>query len=56
MFFYNGDYPLGHKLAQLGELPVTPPDQPRLILEASMVSEHTVLPTIGVNLSIGCSI
>jgi hypothetical protein len=24
--FYKGDYPLGHKLAQLGELPMTPPD------------------------------
>jgi hypothetical protein len=32
MFFYKGDYPFGHKLAQLGELPVTPLDWPRLIL------------------------
>jgi hypothetical protein len=24
--FYKGDYPFGHKLAQLGELPVTLPD------------------------------
>jgi hypothetical protein len=32
--FYKGTYPFGHKLAQLGELPMTPPDEPRLILGA----------------------
>jgi hypothetical protein len=30
--FYMGGYPFGHKLAQLGELLVTPPSKLRLIL------------------------